>query len=128
MLRVAGRFVTIVVLFSAIGLHWIALQSVAWTAMMIQNAKQASFCKAVQRTFDGAHPCPLCHMVNKGNASEQKQDAQTVTPKIDIICVARTIRLLPIFGFFEYPAGDFSFFNSGQSPPVPPPRLLINRV
>jgi len=124
-LCLAGRFVTVVALCSAIGLHWIALQSVAWTAMMIQNAKQTSFCQAVQRTFDGGHPCSLCHLVNKGNASGQKQDAQTVTPKIDIICVARTIRLLRIFAFFEYAPGDFSFLNCGESPPVPPPRMLV---
>ena len=79
--------------------------------MMIQNAKQTSFCQAVQRTFDGGHPCSLCHVVNKGNASGQKHDAQAAPPKIDIICVARTIRLLPIFAFFEYAPGDFSFLK-----------------
>ena len=34
MLRCAGRIATIIALCCAIGLHWIALQSVAWTTMV----------------------------------------------------------------------------------------------
>jgi hypothetical protein len=112
----------VLALCCAIGLHWIALQSVAWTAMMIQNVKRAPFCQAVERTFDGAHPCSLCHVVNKGKASEKKSNTQSSLPKIDIVCVARTFQLLPKSVQFEYVVSDCALFQSGHSPPVPPPR------
>jgi hypothetical protein len=121
-LHCIGRIATIVALCCAIGLHWLALQSVAWTTMLIEHSKGASLCQAIVQTFDGAHPCSLCHVVNKGKASEKKSDTQSTTPKIDIIHVTRVIRLLPRFAPFEYPVRDFSSSERRPSPPVPPPR------
>jgi hypothetical protein len=82
-----GRIATIVALCCAIGLHWLVLQSVAWTTMLIEHSKGASLCQAIAQTFDGAHPCSLCHAVNKGKNSEKKSDLQSPTPKMDMICV-----------------------------------------
>jgi len=113
---------TISGLCCAIGLHWLALQSVAWTGMLIENSKHVSFCRAIASTFDGAHPCSLCHIVGKGKASEKKSDMQSPVPKIDIICVKRTITLMSPFNLFEYASHDFSVAEIGYSPPVPPPR------
>jgi hypothetical protein len=123
-LCVIGRFTTVVALCFAIGLQWIALQSVAWTTMMIQNAKQASFCEAVKRTFDGNHPCSLCHVVNKGKSSEQKRDAQSPTPRVDMISVARLVTVLPLAIPFQYELLDCVSFALEHSPPVPPPRYV----
>ena len=122
MLGVASRIITIIALCSAIGVHWLALQSVAWTAMILQNTKQVSFCESVKRTFDGAHPCALCHVVNKGKASEQKREMQTSFAKIDIVCVSRNIRLLPRQIPFEYVTSNSRLSETDYSPPVPPPR------
>jgi hypothetical protein len=121
-LGVASRIITIIALCSAIGVHWLALQSVAWTAMILQNTKQVSFCEAVKRTFDGAHPCALCHVVNKGKASEQKREMQTSFAKIDIVCVSRKIPLLPRQIPFEYVTSNSRLSESDYSPLVPPPR------
>jgi hypothetical protein len=112
-------------LCAAIGLHWIALQSFAWTAMLIENSKHAPFRQAITQTFDGAHPCSICHMVNKGKTSEKKSDLQASAPKIDIICVRRTTQLAPLFARFEYATRDFSVLDVGRSPLVPPPRLPV---
>jgi hypothetical protein len=110
----------------AIGLQWFALQSVAWTVMMIRNARQVSFCNAVKRTFDGAHPCSLCQIVNKGKSSEQKRDLHAPNPKIDIICVARPIRLLPSSAALDYASVSFRNSEIEYSPPSPPPRSLLS--
>ena len=123
--RCIARAVTIFALCCAIGLHWIALQSLAWTTMIIDYSKRAPICQAITQTFDGAHPCSLCHAVNAGKNSEKKSDLQTPGPKIDMICVSLTSCLLRPFVPFEYAAGDFSFDQTGRSPPVPPPRLLL---
>jgi hypothetical protein len=120
--RCIARAVTGLALCCAIGLQWLALQSIAWTAMIVDNAKHVSLCHAIARTFDGAHPCSLCHVVNKGKTAEQKSDLQLLTPKIDFICTKRTVTLLRPFVHFEYSLKDFSFRELGHSPPVPPPR------
>jgi hypothetical protein len=125
-LRQAGRIATISALCCAIGLHWMALQSFAWTSMLIEYSKRAPLCQAIARTFDGAHPCSLCHIVATGKASEKKSDMQSRAQKIDIICVARMIQLISPFASFQYALCDFSVSEIEHSPPVPPPRSLLS--
>ena len=120
--RCIGRIVTIFALCCAIGLQWLTLQSIAWTAMIVDYSKRGSLCEAISRTFDGAHPCSLCHIVEKGKTTEKKSDLQLLTPKIDMICTKRAVTLVPPIGYVDYAAGDFSVFKIGESPPVPPPR------
>jgi hypothetical protein len=121
-LHSTGKIVTIVTLCCAIGLQWVALQSVAWTTMLFEYAKHAPLRQAIAQTFDGSRPCALCHAVNTGKKSEKKSEFQAATAKIDLICSARTICLLPPFTLFAYPASSFAYFDIGNSPPVPPPR------
>jgi hypothetical protein len=125
-LRCIARAVTIFALCCAIGLHWIALQSLAWTTMLIDYSKRAPLCQAITQTFDGAHPCSLCHAVDAGKTSEKKSDLQSPTPKIDMICVPRTDFFVHSFVPFEYAARNFSFHDAGRSPPAPPPRPLLS--
>jgi hypothetical protein len=115
----------VLALCCAIGLHWIALQSLAWTAMVVQYSKCARLGQAIEQTLDGAHPCSLCHVVNKGTASEKKSGAQLPLSKIDIVCVARTFQLLPRSVQFDYPANNCSPGEFEHSPPAPPPRDLL---
>jgi hypothetical protein len=121
-----GRIVTITALCCVIGLHWIALQSLAWTAMLIDYSKRAPLCQAITQTFDGAHPCSLCHAVNAGKDSEKKSDLQSPSQKIDMICASSTARLIQPFIPFEYVESDFCSSEIGRSPPVPPPRRLLS--
>jgi hypothetical protein len=124
-IRWIARAVTILALCCAIGLQWLALQSIAWTAMIVDYSKKGSICRAIARTLDGAHPCSLCHVVNSANTAEKKADLQLLTPKIDMICASRAISLFQPFVSVEYAARDFSFDKVGRSPPVPPPRSLL---
>jgi hypothetical protein len=126
MFRCAGRIATISALCLSIGLHWIALQSVAWTSMIVDYSKHAPLCRAIAQTFDGAHPCSLCHVVSKGKDSEKKQDFQSSTPKIDMICAPLANRIQRTFVAFEYAIRDSFSFELGHSPPVPPPRSFAS--
>jgi hypothetical protein len=121
-IRWFARAVTIFALCCAIGLQWVALQSVAWTAMIVDYSKDTSLCRAIAKTLDGAHPCSLCHIVSKGKTAEKKSDLQLLTPKIDMICTKRAITLLGLSVHFDYAISDFSLSKIGHSPPVPPPR------
>jgi hypothetical protein len=124
-LRCIARTVGIFALCCAIGLQWVALQSIAWTAMIVDNAKHVPLCHAIARTFDGAHPCSLCHIVNSGKTAERKSDLQLPTSKIDMICTKRAITLIRPFVHLDYAASDFSVSPIEQSPPVPPPRAIL---
>lgn len=125
-IRWIARAVTIFALCCAIGLQWLALQSIAWTAMIVDYSKQDSICRAIAKTLDGAHPCSLCHIVSSANTAEKKADFQLLTPKIDMICASRAISLFQPFVSVEYTTRDFSFDKVGRSPPVPPPRSLLS--
>src|SRR5947207_5869224 len=125
-LHCIGRIVMILALCCAIGLHWIALQSLAWTTMVIDYSKHAPLRAAIAQALDGSHPCSLCHAVNSGKNSEKKSDLQSSTPKIDMICVTRAIRLVTPFRRFDYALDSFSFSDIGKSPLVPPPRFFLS--
>jgi hypothetical protein len=125
-MRLAGRVVTVIALCLAIGLHWAALQSIAWTKMFVANATQSSsLAQAVAKTFDGSHPCDLCKGINAAQHSQKKQQAQPAPSKPDLICTARPIRIISSFQDFHYPENAVPISERGQSPPVPPPRTVL---
>src|SRR5712691_7839285 len=70
--RGIGRILTILALSSAIGLDWCAFQSIGWAMMLVEHAKHAPFKQALCQTFDGQHPCAICHAVQARKKSEKK--------------------------------------------------------
>lgn len=46
-------------------LHLPLLQAVAWTGMLVKYSQNVSFVDAVEMTFDGDHPCPMCKAIKK---------------------------------------------------------------
>ena len=96
--------------------------------MLIEYSKRVPLRQAIAQTFDGSHPCALCQVVTTGKKSEKKSEFQIPTAKIDLICLARVLRVVPPFVGFEYGAIDYSFSIIGDSPPVPPPRSLVDQA
>jgi len=90
--------------------------------MIVDYSKSASLCNAIAKTLDGAHPCSLCKIVDKGKTTEKKSDLQSFTAKIDMICTKRAITLIRRCVYIDYLTGDFSAFKIRETPPVPPPR------
>jgi hypothetical protein len=81
--------------------------------------------EAVAKTFDGAHPCDLCHIVADGKKSEKKSEVLPAVVKMDLICTLRTLTWLPPWISYEYPRMNSAIPERFQSPPVPPPRSLL---
>ncbi len=125
MISSIGRAATIFALCLSLGFHWLALQSVAWTTMLVANARHAPLSEAVAKTFDGAHPCELCHAVADGKKSEKKSEVLPTIVKMDLICTLRTLTWLPPWASYEYPRMNSAIPERFQSPPVPPPRALL---
>ncbi|MCW5554935.1 MAG: hypothetical protein KIS67_22575 [Verrucomicrobiae bacterium] len=119
-----GHVLLIVALLAATGTHWAMLQSVAWTTMLVDNLRAVPLREAVARTFDGKHPCKLCHEISKGKAAEKKTEFPALAKKLEFVSQR------PVF-VFSAPthyrlAPDFSSVGTDRPhrPPVPPPRQL----
>lgn len=93
--------------------------------MLVRNAQHVSLTEAMAKTFDGAHPCALCHAVAAGKKSEQKSPAFPTAAKLDLICLTRPVLLAPPAIPHIYPRLLFSLVERPAAPPVPPPRHLL---
>ena len=124
-LRVAIRFVTVLMLVLALGWHWALLQSVAWAAMLADYSRQASLSQAISDTFDGKHPCQLCKAISKGKQQEKKTEFSSPGKTLDFSYE----RVLFVFNApcAFWLAGELSTLlrSTDLSPPTPPPRTTI---
>ena len=111
-----------VALACSVGLHWSFLQSLAWTAMLADNLTTSSFSAALQRTFDGKHPCPLCKQIAAGKKSEKKAEFPGQLKKLEFLPAApRFVFVRPVRP--GEPAWAKVSLNSLlRAPPTPPPR------
>ena len=112
----------VLALVLATGVHWAALQSVAWATMLAGNLCTESVSKAVSNTFDGAHPCPLCKAIAAAKKSEKKSEALSTVLKLEFLPVAERVILLPPARFEILPIQDTFADSLSFPPPVPPPR------
>jgi hypothetical protein len=68
-----GTALALTAMLLASGTQWVLLQSVAFASMVIRYSQDASLPEALARTFDGEHPCPLCHAVQEGRQEQEEQ-------------------------------------------------------
>ena len=111
-----------VALACSVGLHWSFLQSLAWTTMLVDNLKTTSLSAALQRTFDGKHPCVLCKAVAEGQKSEKKSDTILPLKKFEGVSQVVTIIVSPPAAYPMVPARATFFESLPHAPPTPPPR------
>lgn len=112
------------------GGHWVLLQSIAWVGMLASYARDRSLAEAVSDTFDGQHPCELCHAVADGQKNERRPDpAQPAGAKLTKKLTARVSESsveIPVRGdgFFLLPQPPREKATERtETPPTPPPRL-----
>jgi hypothetical protein len=117
-------FFAVLLMFHVSGAHWLVLQSVAWTGMMIENIKNESLHQAVSKTFDGEHPCDLCTAIDEGKKSEKKQESQLPAFKKEFIDIETSIVFSPPLHFWENDEFSYHLILSEESPPTPPPQVV----
>jgi len=120
-----GHVLMLVALLAASGTHWAALQSVAWATMLAQNWQSAPLTQALEKTFDGKHPCPLCNVVAAGQAEEQKSDFTRELKKLEYPPAPERWVLMGPAQFRLLPEITFSAEALTQEPSVPVPRSLF---
>lgn len=121
----SGQALLIVALIAAIGGHWAVLQTVAWTTMLADNLREASFTEAVERTFDGNHPCKLCKQISAGKKSEKKNEFQFGLKKLEFTVGPSAFRFYSALVFRLLPETCEVLHCRTLAPPLPPPRAAF---
>jgi hypothetical protein len=117
-----GKLFLILALVASLGAHWVALQTVAWTTMLAENFHSDTFQHAVEKTFDGRHPCCLCKAIAAAKQSEKKSEIAAMSLKLEFPPAPDGPSLFAPTQFRFLPQAD-AFFDSWTNPPLtPPPR------
>jgi hypothetical protein len=123
-LRIIAALLALTAVITAAGSHWVLLQSVAWTGMFFRYASEGNTVEALEKTFDGRHPCALCHTVRAGR---QEQDQPTYqferAPELNIPPKRAQLPEAPTEPP-QAPSYLVQYYRySRPAPPTPPPRL-----
>jgi hypothetical protein len=121
MLSRAPRLLVVLALACSIGLHWAFLQSVAWVTMVVSYSQNATLKEAVEKTFDGQHPCALCKQVADGKKSEKKTPIQIEIKKLTFLDCSESLAFVH-HNFEMLPPVDASASSLIDPPLLPPPR------
>ena len=117
-----GKFFVIVALIATTGLHWAALQTLAWTTMLADNLCTHSVKEAVTETFDGKHPCCLCKAIAAGKQSEKKTEFSFQSQKLEFPLLKENFVLIAPSQFQLLPQENSSAKSLAQKPLLQPPR------
>lgn len=117
-----SRLFALLALLGMSGGHWVVLQSVAWSGMLVVNARASSFTSAVEKTFDGEHPCELCKNIAQSRKSEKKPDAPAAATKLEFLHqISATIFPQPRCAW-KLASHDTARALRSDAPPLRPPR------
>lgn len=116
------RWFLVLALSLSIGLQWAVVQGAAWVGMIVSFSKEATISQTLSRTFDGSHPCKLCHAAQRGESTQKKQD--TDTPAIKFVLAAPELEPFVVLqGASDVgPARALAVTWWAHPPPVPPPK------
>jgi len=110
----------------------ILTQEIAWAGMLVTYTRDRGLARGVAETFDGEHPCAMCHKAAKmkndetgGKPAEQRRDeamrlrlkwAEMLPPKWQ-----RLRNPVAVDVSMEKPVGLFAAAGRGREAPLPPP-------
>jgi len=122
MLAYLGRWSVVLMLVVVMGGHWAILQSVGWVGMFLKFSQTDAVTAAIEKTFDGKHPCTICKAVREGKRAEKKQESQKLQTKLDFFCLKQLLAIEPPPPFACPISASDSLLSRTESPPRPPPR------
>jgi hypothetical protein len=125
-LRVLSKASLALAVFSMIGGQWTLFQAVAYGRMVYNYSSHSSVKVAIEKTFSGKYPCPLCKKISMERKRTTMHDPsfEKNTKKWDLILDSVSILEDPTCTSMYYPA----FHNSEYADlimevPTPPPNL-----
>ena len=109
------------------------MQCVAWARMLADYSQDHSVAEAVEMTFDGEHPCPLCCAI-MASQKQQQQDHPSPAPAPDgkLLKICKHLPLFTVAALPPVSSEESKLMlpgalvpgsgRPGEVPPVPPPR------
>lgn len=120
-----GQVLMLLVLFVASGGHWMVLQSVAWSRMLVSYSQDGTFAKAVAKTFDGRHPCALCKQIERAKSDEsQPERAVEVENQAAFVAPALIVLMRNDAVSWKLEIPEWHSEVRARQPMVPPPRSV----
>lgn len=114
----------VLALMVSIATPWTLLQSAAWLGMLVRYSQEVTLSKAVELTFDGKHPCRICHFVREGKSQERHEPKKQTQSEAKL-----QLSMPPEVAVFFHPPPLESSVESERfpgirpaRPPTPPPR------
>ena len=108
------------------------MQCVAWAGMLVSYSQKGTVAEAVEKTFDGQHPCPLCLAIREAEKQGAPLEPEQMPPGSELTKLCRDmlppelIRTWPELSCGErepVPSGaDATGLRRNTPPPFPPPR------
>jgi hypothetical protein len=123
MRRLAFIVVLVAFVFSCGG-QWPLLQGVAWANMIRQYTEMVPLAQAVQMTFSGKYPCPLCRAIAEKRQSEDNKIAALFKHEKKLFSPGLTVdtpQMIP--SPQTYAVWEPVFQTRSEAPPTPPPRF-----
>lgn len=129
-----ARLVTLLLAGLSVGFHWGVVQTLGWVSMTIEFSRNSSLTEALEKTFDGRHPCRLCQLVqNEGPLSEGGDSlpsaAKTEIQPLFATLWADSIRVhvpVPVFTFWPVTSDRATCLET--RPALPPPRFAVRNL
>ena len=125
MRRLTHLIVLVAFVFSCGG-QWAAFQVMAWGNMIREYSEMVPLSQAVEMTFSGQYPCPICKAIAERKSSEQQKDfaLNKYDKKFPLPVVAAVA--LPKVSDLSYMEPLFVFSSRTESPLTPPPRDALS--
>ncbi len=95
MKSLAAKSLALIACLHLVGGHWVALKTVAWVGMFVENQRSGSLVEALEKTFDGQHPCALCCVIEKGQQDEGEKRPVELVSKVNAV-LAPLVELPPL--------------------------------
>lgn len=124
-----GKCLCIVAAIGVLDGHLMVAQSWAWITMMQERAPEQGMTEALDSTFSGDAPCPMCCAIQeKRQEKEEQVPIPESDPMVKYLPESRRVRiaLFPPAGGFQSLVFDvMGMMPSRQdAPPSPPPQAV----
>lgn len=104
-------------------LHLPVLQVFAWAGMIISYSRDVPLADAIEMTFDGDHPCPLCCAIKKEQTQPRQELTASSAPERPVLYLESSVGWRPFLRIFHDAVARCGFLSAhAERPPVPPPR------
>lgn len=127
MLRKTGIVLCCAAFFFLVGGHWAVLQTAAWTKMILSYSKSDPLAVAVEKTFDGEHPCDDCRSIQSAKKQEEEKSAPSFKSEKKVETLAGAPQAVlkgPLPSSICLPSNTKGGGSRMDAPPVPPPRSI----